>query len=210
MSLTGVIGTGNAHKFEELSGLMQHPQVHWRSLKDYAAVPEVVEDGASFEANARKKALCLAQALGQWVLADDSGIAVDALDGRPGIFSARYAGKHGDDEANNDKLLAELKGVPVAQRTARYHCVLALASPQQVEAVAHGTWEGVIAFECRGSGGFGYDPLFYLPEFGRTAGQIPLGLKQKLSHRAAAAAILRRQLAHFLKRQDLLNQRARG
>ncbi|MCS6977138.1 MAG: RdgB/HAM1 family non-canonical purine NTP pyrophosphatase [Gemmatales bacterium] len=194
-----VLGTRNRKKSEELRGLLSDLPITIRDLTDYPEAPEVVEDGGSFEANGRKKASELAKALSQWVLSDDSGLVVPALHGEPGVNSAVYAGKHGDDEANNDKLLQRMQNVPDELRQAYYVCVLVLANPQgEVIGVTEGRCHGWITRERRGKGGFGYDPLFLIPEYHRTFGELSLTVKQALSHRARAVAqmrpILRRNL----------------
>lgn len=182
-----VIATGNAHKFQELSQLLDLPGIEWLSLKDFDSVPEVAEDGITFEENARKKARAFAEATGHWVIADDSGIAVDALEGAPGIYSARFAGEHGDDQANNRLLLEKLQGLSGEQRRAHYVCVLALCDPDGVCREVRAEWHGWIAQAPAGNNGFGYDPIFYLPELDQTVGEIPEATKQKISHRAQAA-----------------------
>jgi len=152
----------------------------------------VVEDGDTFEANAVKKAREAARAAGCDALADDSGLCVAALDGAPGVYSARYAGEHATDEENNAKLLAALDGVE--DRRAKFVSVVALASGDAVT-TARGEVEGVIAHAPSGSGGFGYDPLFFVPELGQTFAEIPAEVKNTLSHRARALAALRDKLS---------------
>jgi len=161
-------------------------------LSGRPSVPDVAETGQTFEENARLKATGYAKAVGEWVLAEDSGLVVPALKGRPGVYSARYAGTHGDDAANNRKLLAELAPLSDDRRAAYYTCVAALAGPDgEVRAVAEGRCHGVIVKEPRGTGGFGYDPLFEVPEYHRTFGELTLRVKQALSHRARAVVQLR-------------------
>ena len=157
-----------------------------RSVAEYPGIPEIVETGTTFEANARLKALAVAKAAGAWALADDSGIEVDALGGRPGVYSARYAGEPPDDAANNRKLIAELRGVPPGRRTARYRAVIAVADPKRVLCVAEGACEGRIQDEPRGTGGFGYDPHFLLPDRGLTMAELPAEEKNRISHRGVA------------------------
>ncbi len=148
---------------------------------------EVREEGRSFEENALLKARAYAEASGSAALADDSGLEVDALGGEPGVLSARYAGRHGDDRANIALLLHKLSGVPWERRKARFRCVIAIAGPSGYIELCEGICEGFIAFEPRGSGGFGYDPVFFVPEFGKTMAELPLEVKNKISHRAKAA-----------------------
>ena len=197
-SLEIVVATGNRHKFSELVELFDGDGVRWRSSAEFPGMPPVRENGRTFAANAIKKAKATARFTGMIALADDSGIEVDALKGAPGIRSARFAGIHGDDAANNRKLLQSLEGLPRSRRTARYRCVLALAAPEWVIGTVEAVWAGVIAEREAGDGGFGYDPLFFLPKYGKTVAQLPRELKQRLSHRAKAARRLRpllRQLA---------------
>ena len=189
-----VIATTNAHKFRELKALLRVPGIRVQSLAAYEGLPVVRETGRTFEANAVKKARALARATGRVVLADDSGIEVAALGGAPGVQSARFAGRHGDDAANNRKVLRLLRNVPPSKRGARYRCVLALAGPAKLWAVADGRWTGRIATAPAGQGGFGYDPIFVLPARGKTVAQLPAATKHRLSHRAQAARRMRAML----------------
>jgi XTP/dITP diphosphohydrolase len=190
-----VLGTRNAKKREEILEILGDLPLDFQDLTRWPAAPEVEEDGETFEANARKKANETAKALGQWVLAEDSGLVVPALKGRPGVYSARYAGKQGDDAANNVRLLAELAPLPDDRRAAYYVCGAALADPQgEVRAVAEGRCHGLITREYRGAGGFGYDPLFLIPEYHRTFGELSARAKHAISHRARALAKLRPEL----------------
>lgn len=195
-----VLGTRNHKKCQEIKDILGDLDLELRDLTHYPAAPEVAEDGDTFEANARKKATELARALGQWVLGEDSGLVVPALHGRPGVYSARYAGKQGDDEANNDKLLAELAPLPDDKRTAYYVCTAALADPAgEVKLVTEGRCHGRILKERRGQGGFGYDPLFLIPEFHQTFGELSARVKHALSHRSRALARLRPALRQLLQ-----------
>jgi XTP/dITP diphosphohydrolase len=193
-----VLGTRNRKKLEEIQEILGHLQASGIELTDltpYPGAPEVKEDGASFEENARKKAGELAQALSHWVLGEDSGLVVPALHGRPGVQSARYAGRYGDDVANNTKLLAELAALPDDRRAAYYVCTIALADPKgEIQATVEGRCHGVIAKDLLGQGGFGYDPLFLLPEYHRTFGELSSRVKHALSHRARALEKLRPML----------------
>ena len=187
-----VVGTRNGKKREEIMEILGDPGLEIRDLTSWPDAPEVVEDGATFEANARKKASELARVLHHWVLGEDSGLVVPALNGRPGVYSARYAGKQGDDAANNARLLAELAPLPNDRTAAYYVCTAALADPEgAVQAVVEGHCHGVIVRELRGSGGFGYDPLFLIPEYHRTFGELSARVKHALSHRARALEKLR-------------------
>lgn len=182
-----VLGTRNAKKRKEIEEILGRAGIVLEDLSSYPQAPEVEETGTTFEENARKKATELAVALGEWVLGEDSGLVVPALKGAPGVYSARYAGTQGDDEANNRKLLAELKTVPLEKREAYYVCTAALSDPQgKVHAVAEGRCHGVIVSDYRGQGGFGYDPLFLIPEYHQTFGELSARVKHALSHRARA------------------------
>ncbi len=153
-------------------------------------LPEVQETGATFAENARLKAVALAQVTGLPALADDSGLCVDMLGGEPGLHSARWAGADATDADRNAWLLARLSGVPAERRTARYVCVVSLAGPDGRSAEAEGTCNGVILEEARGANGFGYDPLFFVPKFGRTMAELAEAEKNRISHRARAFAAL--------------------
>lgn len=187
-----VLGTRNAKKRQEIEEIFSDLGVELQDLSRWAAAPHVIEDGDTFEANARKKASQTALAIKQWVLGEDSGLVLPALNGRPGIHSARYAGKQGDDAANNARLLAELAPLPDDRRAAYYVCTAALAGPDgNVHAVVAGECHGVILKEPRGAGGFGYDPLFFIPEYHKTFGELSPRVKHALSHRARALAKMR-------------------
>ena len=187
-----VLGSRNKKKLGELVDLLGDLGVELTDLSSYPDAPEVDETGTTFEANARLKATTLAPALGEWVLGEDSGLVVPALGGEPGVYSARYAGTHGDDAANNAKLLAEWAGKVGDERAAYYVSSAALADPTgNVVAVVEGRCWGVIGNEPRGSGGFGYDPLFVIPEYHATFGELSSRVKHALSHRGRAVGKLR-------------------
>ncbi|HJZ88408.1 MAG TPA: RdgB/HAM1 family non-canonical purine NTP pyrophosphatase [Polyangia bacterium] len=189
--------TRNRHKLAELDALVAGLEVELLPSR-----LEVEETGASFEDNAVLKARAVAAASGHWALGDDSGLEVDALGGAPGVHSARYAGQPCDDAANNAKLLAALREVPAEKRSARFRCVLALASPEGELHTASGVCEGRIGWAPRGSGGFGYDPLFEVAgQGGRTMAELLLEEKNRLSHRARALAALRPLLAALVARE---------
>ena len=189
-----VIASKNKGKIREIRQIYADLPV---AIVEQADLPDVVEDGDSFSANARKKAVEIARHTGKWALADDSGLEVDALGGAPGIHSARWSG--GGDEANNDKLLAELREVPPPARTARYRAVVVIASPDgRVVAEADGACEGLIGFVRKGTGGFGYDPLFVVPQFGKTMAELPAETKHSISHRGEALRKLREPLTRVL------------
>jgi XTP/dITP diphosphohydrolase len=195
-----VVGTRNVKKREEIVEILGDLGLELRDLTHWPDVPEVIEDGATFEDNARKKAVELAGVLHEWVLGEDSGLVVPGLQGRPGVYSARYAGKHGDDAANNARLLAELAPLPDSYRAAYYVCTAVLADPRgEVQASVEGRCHGIIAFEPRGTGGFGYDPLFLVPEYHRTFGELSARVKHALSHRGRALTQLRPILRQHLQ-----------
>jgi len=193
-----VIATRNRHKFRELRQLLAMRGVRWRALTEFPRVPTPKETGSTFDANAVAKARGVAQRTRCVALADDSGLEVTALHGVPGVRSARFSGAHGDDAANNRKLLRMLEGIPDSRRGARYRCTLALAAPDRVLAVARGTWRGRIAQRAAGRSGFGYDPLFVVPRLRKTVGQLPARTKARLSHRAQAARRLKRRLRQLI------------
>ncbi len=183
-----VLGTTNRKKGEELARLLAPAGVELRTLADFADGADVVEDGETFAENAAKKATEQARHLGHWVLGEDSGLAVDALGGAPGVYSARFSGPGATDESNNRLLLTRLAGVAPTDRGAGYVCQMVLADPSgAVRAESHGTCRGRILTEPRGSAGFGYDPLFELFEYHRSFGQLGPVAKAVLSHRARAA-----------------------
>ncbi|MCK5913227.1 MAG: XTP/dITP diphosphatase [Desulfuromusa sp.] len=181
-----LVATGNQGKLKELRHLLEGSPIEIVGLDQLTDPPEVVEDGVTFVANARKKAQEMAQFSGYLTLADDSGLVVDALGGAPGVYSARYAGEQGDDAANNTKLLHELQNVADKNRQAAFHCVLALAWPDGRCETYAGQVSGLIMRGERGGGGFGYDPLFIVPEYGKTMAELPLEIKNRISHRGTA------------------------
>ena len=181
-----VLATRNRHKGEELAALLGGLGIMIRTLDEFPDAPEVVEDGDTCEANAIKKARTIAEFTGLPAVADDTGLAVDALNGRPGVYAARYAGEDATYEDNCRKLLLELRGVPRERRTARFLTVAAIALPSDGIRVAQGILEGEIAEEASGTLGFGYDPLFLIPELGKTLAQLSANEKNTVSHRAKA------------------------
>lgn len=194
-----VLGTRNRKKRGEIVELLADLPIEFGDLNDFPDVAEVEETGTTFEENARLKAEAVARATHHWTLAEDSGLVVPGLNGRPGVYSARYAGPQCDDEANNTRLVAELAPLPADRRAAYYVCVAALANPEgQTLAVTEGRCHGVIAAERRGTNGFGYDPLFLIPEFHQTFGELSARVKHALSHRARAMARLRPELRRWM------------
>ena len=186
MKTTVVIATFNRHKARELLALLHGLPLEIKLLSDFPGAAGVVEDGKTIEENAVKKARAAAAFSGCWALADDTGLEVDALDGEPGVRSARYAGEACSYADNNARLLGKMVHIPEGERSARFVCVIALASPAGTVRVARGVLEGRITAEARGADGFGYDPLFEVGESGQTLAEIPAAEKNTLSHRARA------------------------
>lgn len=205
---TLVLATRNAGKLREFAHLLRGLPMRLISLKDFPGLELPPEEGDTYAANALAKARAVAAATGLAALGDDSGLEVDALGGQPGVWSARFAGTPTDDAANNRKLLALLKDVPWEKRTARFRCVLALVYPGSpagtpfAETLVEGACEGFIAFSPRGEHGFGYDPLFYLPEYGCTMAELPEEVKNRISHRARAAEKVRPVLEQIFGAAD--------
>lgn len=189
-----LVATRNAGKLREIRRLLAETGIRVLSLADFPELPEVVEDGRTFAANARKKGEEIAARSGLLALADDSGLSVTALDGAPGVHSARYAGVGATDAANNRKLLEALREVPAERRQAAFICVMALCRPDGDCQLFDGRIEGRILDAPRGEEGFGYDPLFFVPEYARTMAELPLELKNRISHRGEA---LRKVLARL-------------
>ena len=183
-----VLATKNQGKIKEFTELLSPVFGKVLSLREFNSLPEIVEDGETFGENALKKARVISKLTQKITLADDSGLEVDALGGRPGVFSSRYAGENAGDEENINKLLQELKGA--ANRNARFVCCLALVFPDGKEITVEGRCEGVIVEEPKGKGGFGYDPVFYLPELNKTMAELTLEEKNLLSHRSRAVNAL--------------------
>jgi XTP/dITP diphosphohydrolase len=189
-----LVATSNAGKLRDFAGAAAACGITIASIPHFSSLPEVLEDGATFEENARKKAESYSLSVpGELVVADDSGLEIDALGGASGVHSARYAADepraaecNTDDEANNARVLRELKGVPEQKRTARFVCVLAVARDGQTLHIFRGTAEGVILDAPRGQFGFGYDPLFYFPQIGKTFAELSAAEKAQYSHRGAA------------------------
>ena len=185
-----IIASNNAHKIKEIKSILGNRFDEILSMREAGLDMDIEENGTTFCENALIKARAVAEATGCAALADDSGLAVDALGGAPGVYSARYAGEHGDDEANNDKVLAEMADVPDGERGAAYHCVIALVRPGMRELTADGACQGWLLRQRQGTGGFGYDPLFFLPEFDRTMAQLTPEEKNSMSHRFRALEAL--------------------
>jgi XTP/dITP diphosphohydrolase len=202
-----LLASTNPGKLTELSTMIGigSNTLEWVCLADYPGIPEIEEDGTSFAENARKKALGYANLTGLWTLADDSGLVIDALDGGPGIYSARYAANECPsqnrddlDIANYRKVLTNLKNVPDPDRTARFVCALCLASPDTILLETEGAVEGVINHSPAGDNGFGYDPIFYIPSLEKTAAQLTHKEKNLISHRGHAIETLKPLLGELL------------
>lgn len=192
-----LIATKNEGKMKEFKGLFAKLGFEVKSLTQMTDAIDVVEDGATFAENAIKKAEQISAHYNVITVADDSGLIVDALDGRPGIYSARYAGEGKNDQENLQKVLSEMEGVPVEKRTARFHCTLALAIPLETTITVEGECEGIITEEPTGEFGFGYDPIMFIPSVNRTMAQLTKEEKNTISHRAKA----------LLKLQQVIEQR---
>jgi XTP/dITP diphosphohydrolase len=193
-----VVATANPGKLREIRDALHGTAIEIVSFADLSPMPPIEEDGKTYRENALKKARAVAQHTGRLTIADDSGLEVDCLQGKPGVRSARFAGERASDAENNRKLLRLLHGVPLAQRGATFRCVIALVSPQGKEACVEGVCRGVIGETERGRQGFGYDPLFLLPELGKTLAELPLEVKNRVSHRGRALAALKEALGDFL------------
>lgn len=181
-----ILASKNAHKAKEMQAILGDGIELVTLDKTKAADIDVVEDGTTFEENAIKKATEIMEATGLATIADDSGLCVDALDGRPGIYTARFAGENPTDDENISKLIAELDGVETENRTARFVCVIALAIPGEEVKIYRGECEGRILTEKRGENGFGYDPVFYVPEYEKSMAELPAQVKNSISHRFRA------------------------
>ena len=181
-----VLASGNKGKLAEFQRLLEGLDVQIHSMKEYPEIGEIVEDGSTFAENALIKARAVCKATGKPAMADDSGLAVDVLNGAPGIYSARFAGEQRSDADNNAKVLQLLEGVEDSKRTARFFCVIAIVLPDGREYTAEGTCEGTILRALRGEGGFGYDPLFYVESLDKTFAELTMEEKNHISHRGHA------------------------
>jgi ribonuclease PH len=195
-----IVATRNPGKAKEFQAIFSEKGYQVKTLLDYPDLPDVEETGTTFEENARLKAETIASVLNCPVLADDSGLMVAALNGQPGIYSARFAGEPKCDASNNAKLLHELTGVPKEKRQATFHCTLVFAAPDKESLVVEGEWQGEIGTIPRGENGFGYDSLFYVPELGQTAAELSGAVKNQVSHRGKAVAKLKEQWENWLQK----------
>lgn len=197
-----VLATRNPGKAAELARMLADLPVEVRTLSDYPELLALPEEGATYETNARSKALAVAQGVGEVALADDSGLEVDYLEGQPGVYSARFLGEHATDEDRNQEILRRLENVPPENRTARYRAVVALAFPDGRVYTFEGSCEGAIALQPRGAGGFGYDPIFYLPDLDRTVAELAPQEKDLISHRGQAMRKAREFLLELVRREE--------
>ena len=193
-----VIATRNPGKFREIKAILSSLPLKFLSLEDFPDLPEVVEDGATFAENAGKKARTIAGSTGRLTVADDSGLTVDALQGRPGVFSSRYAGENATDGDRCQKLLEEMASIPEGKRQARFVCAMAVALPRGRMEVVEGECRGRVTSAPRGKRGFGYDPIFFVPQFGKTMAELEPEEKNRISHRAQALEKLKVILPAFL------------
>ena len=196
-----VIATRNKKKLSEIKEILKGIDLDLLSLNIYPAAPQVRENGKTFQENAIKKAVKLARFTGKFCLGEDSGLCVDALGGAPGIYSARFSGSDKSDAKNNLKLLELLKGLPFSKRKAHYSCAVALADKHGLVGVVEGSCPGLIAFESRGSAGFGYDPLFYISKHKKTLAQLGEKIKHKMSHRYHALKKAKRIIQKYIVKQ---------
>ncbi len=189
----------------EIKSILRALPIRLYGLNHFENIPDVEEDGASFEENALKKARFYSKFFGKVAIADDSGLEVDALGGRPGIHSARYAGIGATDQENRKKLLKELEGIPSSKRGAAFKCVIAMVTPDGREELTEGSCRGRIGFKEVGKKGFGYDPLFILPRYGKTMAQLSIEEKNRVSHRGKALRKLKKQLKRFIGKSSVTN-----
>lgn len=192
-----VIATNNKNKLVEFKNLLKETSIEVKSLADFGPIPEAVEDGSTFDENAYKKAHHTARILGIPAIADDSGLCVDALGGAPGVYSARYAGENATDSENCKKLLEELEGK--SDRKAHFSCVLSIAVPSGPALTYEAHCDGIILNEPRGTSGFGYDPLFYFEELGKTFAELSMDEKNRVSHRGKALAEVKKEMVLIIK-----------
>lgn len=194
-----VVATKNLGKLREIQDLLSRFQLKILSLQDFPQIPPPLEDGRTFAENAAKKAMEVARKTNRLALADDSGLAVGALQGRPGVFSARYAGENATDEQRCQKLLSEMANIPKERRQAAFVCAMALASPEGKLRIVEAKCHGRITFSPQGKGGFGYDPIFLVPQFSKTMAELNPNVKNRISHRGQALKKVRRFLPAFLR-----------
>ncbi len=198
---TLLIATQNKKKRKEILEILKDASgILLKGIEDFPFLPEIEEDGNSFMENAIKKAAILAKVCNTWAIADDSGLEIDILNGRPGVYSSRYAGQNATDEKNIKKILSELIGVPKEVRTAKFVCSIALANPYHLLFVVEGRCEGLITEEPKGNNGFGYDPIFFVPEYNQTFAELSPSIKNRISHRAKALEQFKERIIPLVQR----------
>lgn len=200
-----IIATRNQNKIFEIKELLKDLNVRLISLKDYPEIREIEEDGKDFDENAIKKAVTVARETRHLTMADDSGLEVDFLDGEPGVRSSRFAGDKAAMDENIAKLLRLLNGVPIENRKATFRCSIAIADKDGLIKVVHGRCKGIIGFECKGTSGFGYDPLFIVPGYDKTFAELGADVKNRISHRARALAKARNVIRNQISRVQTIN-----
>ncbi|KXG76510.1 XTP/dITP diphosphatase [Thermotalea metallivorans] len=194
-----VIASKNKHKVEEIKAILKEFPLEIKSMDEVGLEHlEIIEDGKTFEENSMKKAKEVMGLTGSIAMADDSGLEVDALDNQPGVYSARFSGEGARDKSNNEKLLRMLENIPLEKRTARFVSVISVAFPDGREFSVRGECEGIIGFEEKGNHGFGYDPLFIVPEYNKTFGELGANIKNRISHRARALEKLKEELKKIM------------
>ncbi|MDR2772401.1 MAG: XTP/dITP diphosphatase [Elusimicrobiota bacterium] len=193
-----ILATGNDHKIKEISSVLADKNIKIIPLTAFESFPKTIEDKKTLEENAIKKAREVALFFNKWAVADDSGLEVDLLGGEPGVYSARYAGENCSYDDNNNKLLKKLEGVPLEKRTAHFRCVIAIASPEGIVKTVSGKVNGYICEKKTGSGGFGYDPIFFIPQYNKTFAELSFSKKNKISHRAIALMKAKKIIASII------------
>lgn len=195
-----LVATKNQKKLEEIKEILKGFNLKILSLADYPRAPRIIENGRTFKENAVKKAVKIARFTKKLTLGEDSGLCVDSLDGKPGVYSARFSGKDKNDEKNNAKLLGLLDGLPINKRRAYYVCAIALADKNNLIGVVEGKCFGYIGFEPKGKSGFGYDPVFVIPKYKRTFAQLGPKIKHKISHRFRALKKARKIIQKYIEK----------
>ncbi|MDR0486314.1 MAG: XTP/dITP diphosphatase [Elusimicrobiota bacterium] len=193
-----ILATGNKNKIREIKEILKGLDITILSITDFADYPKTIEDGETIAENAVKKAKEAALFFKKWAMADDTGLEVEYLNGAPGVYSARYAGKHCSYKDNNEKLLRELKGLQQEHRKASFKCVIALSSPEGLITTVEGQIDGLIAEAERGQNGFGYDAVFFIPQYGKTFAELDGAIKNKISHRGQAVIAVRERILSML------------
>jgi XTP/dITP diphosphohydrolase len=196
-----IVATRNKKKLREIKEIYRGLRFSFKSLADYPRAPRIIENGRTFKANAVKKALSMARFSGRLTLGEDSGLCVDALGGRPGVYSSRFAGRNKSDRQNNLKVLRLLKGLPLKKRKAHYVCAVALADKNGLLILSEGRCSGLIACQPKGNSGFGYDPLFLVPGYGKTFAELGASVKHRLSHRYRALSRAKKFLEKYVERR---------